>query len=98
MKGYKMANKKTKQDAPSVKALKALVGDNTPAETKKPNRIKQLCGLAIVAMIVAIFYSAVYSYFVDHLKDVATYTPIGVSAVTVLAFTGGAYYFLKCEE
>lgn len=59
---------------------------------------KKLCGLAILAMIVAVFYASVYSYLVDHLTKVSDYTPKGLAAIVVLAFIGGAYYFLKCEE
>lgn len=78
----------------------------TTKQTKEPKahktfnntNLKKLCGLAIVAMIVAVFYAAIYSYLVDHLKDVSDYTPKGLAAVVVLAFIGGAYYFLKCEE
>lgn len=89
-----MAN--NKNDA-GVKALKALVGDKTPIKQPK-NPFKTLCGLAIVAMIVTVFYGAIYSYLVDHLKDVSGYTPHGLAVVVVLAFIGGAYYFLNCDN
>lgn len=79
-----MANKQTKE--------------SITQKTFNNTNLKKLCGLAIVAMIVAVFYAAIYSYLVNHLKDVSDYTPKGLAAIVVIAFIGGAYYFLKCEE
>lgn len=79
-------------------ANKQTIKEPNAHKTFNQTNLKKLCGLAIVAMIVAVFYAAIYSYLVDHLKDVSDYTPKALAAVVVLAFIGGAHYFLKCEE
>lgn len=68
--------------------------------TKDPKKIniKKLCGLAVVAFIVAIFYTSLYGYFVDHLKDVPKYTPYALATIVAVSFVSTAYYFLECEQ
>lgn len=68
-----------------------------PKTSKKIN-VKKLCGLAVVAFIVAIFYTSLYGYFVDHLKDVPVYTPYTLAAIVAVSFISAAYYFLECEQ